>query len=207
MATWLFGRQQKTWASWEELYKDYLQAAACLEHVFLSQLRTELSNLPLRLKQLVTPYPLEKLALTENSCETRILRLEDWDALHIILLGPAGAASEVAQTSRWSPATILATALKANYQEGVDETLRAAWSALSESSAMKQDEGHEARNIVVDETKRIFDLVAERAEKKNRFRFTTETRFPAYGHNYGNRRRSVSIDVGMMQSTSSKSSG
>lgn len=203
LAFWLFGRHRETFLTWTSLYNDYLVAAGCMEHLFLAYLRQE-KDLPLRLQDLVALYPPERLRLAEAVQSARLLKAEDLSTLHATLATSSAETITGPGLPRRMPGALLASALQASFEltATVSEDTKASWERLIEQTADNEGEGIDLQRVIVDETERIFGIVAERAEKGRRVRIAGDRRTSTYG----NRRRSMSIDVGMMQSTSSKSS-
>ena len=201
LAFWLFGRQHQEWNNWSDLYEDYLMAAACLEHLFLSYLRSQ-DSLPPRLVHLIAPYPPERMHLTVTDIPKSMHHFVEVGTLHVILESETPASSKKTIAHKRLPGALFASALQARHSDMLSKELRVTWEDLADSAINGEGDGVNLQSIVNDENERIFAVVAEKAEREKRVRINSDKRTSTYGY----RRRSASIDVGMMQSTSSKSS-
>lgn len=178
-------------------------AAASLEHLFLSYIRSQRS-LPPRLKELISPYPPEQMRLTLNDIPKSMQYIPELGAIHVSLASSSHVSYSRSTGNKRLPGALFASALQAPCMEDLPKDLKSAWSALAERTLDSEGDGVDLQSILVDETERIFAVVAEKAEKNKRVRIAaSDKRTSSYG---GTRRRSASIDVGMMQSNSSKSS-
>lgn len=176
-------------------------AAACLEHIFLSYLRSQ-DRVPPRLVYLITPYPPEHMQLTVTDIPKSMHHFNELSALHVHLEAEAPASSKSTTSHKRLPGALFASALQARHRDTLSEEFRAHWENLVVSATDGEGDGVDLQSILVDETERIFALIAEKAESNKRVRINCDKRTSIYGI----RRRSASIDVGMMHSISSKSS-
>lgn len=186
-----------------ELYNDYLIASSCLEHIFLAYLRAD-TDLPLRLKELLVPYAPEDMGLVSTGLGRPIYTSETWESLHVVVITKNPALSSSASKKairRRLPGTLIAAAIKAPRKLSLEETPQDIWIDVVDRSV--DGEGVDLQTFVADETERVFDIVAERAQNKH---VRLPKTWQAPSSNNGHRRRSASIDVGAMNSPSRTSS-